>query len=92
MKNKTYLMIVMVVIMLFVVFCGCTGGCNGCNKQIWDGIQRYDRAIIKLPDGNIITGQVEMWNDYDGDQIQVKVDGVWYLVHSNNVVLFVESN
>lgn len=65
-------------------------GCNGCNKQIWDGIQRYDRAIIQLPNGEIVDGAVETWTDYeDGDQIQVKVDGVWYLVHSSDIVLMV---
>lgn len=62
-------------------------GCNGCNKQIIDGIQRYDRAIIQLPNGEIIDGKVEKWNDYEGDQLQIKIDGVWYLVHSSDAVL-----
>ena len=33
-------------------------------------------------------GEVESWTDYDGsDQIQVKVNGKTYLVHSENVAL-----
>jgi choloylglycine hydrolase len=36
----------------------------------------------------IVEGKVESWTDYtDSDQIQVKVNGKIYLVHSNNVVL-----
>lgn len=30
---------------------------------------------------------VESWRDYEGDQLQVVIDGVTYLVHSSNVVL-----
>ena len=79
-----------VIICLLIVsclFCGCAAGCNGCNKTIWDGIQKYDEAIISLPDGTIVRGIVETWNDYEGDQLQVKIDGEFYLVHSTDVVL-----
>lgn len=61
---------------------------TGCNKQIFDTTYGFDRAIISLPNGEIIEGEVESWTDYeDGDQIQVKIDGVIYLVHSTDVVL-----
>lgn len=59
-----------------------------CNKQIIDLTYNYDRAIIYLPNGEIIEGSVDGWTDFeDGDQIQVKIDGKTYLVHSTNVVL-----
>lgn len=36
-------------------------------------------------------GKIESWKDYDdGDQIQVKIDGTTYLVHSVNIVLIKE--
>lgn len=58
------------------------------NKQLVDMTYRYDRAIIRLPDDTIITGRVESWNDYaDGDQIQVRIEGKTYLVHSSMVAL-----
>ena len=64
---------------------------TACNKQIIDTIYKYDRAIIQLPDGTVVDGKVQSWTDFeDGDQIQVKVDGKTYLVHSSNVVLIDE--
>jgi hypothetical protein len=64
---------------------------TGCNKQIIDLTYGYDKAIIYLPNGEVVEGKVEAWTDYeDGDQIQVKIDGVIYLVHSTDVVLIKE--
>lgn len=61
---------------------------TGCNYDVIDTTYRYERAVIELPDGEIINGEVQSWRDYeDGDQIQVKIDGVTYLVHSSDVVL-----
>lgn len=63
----------------------------GCNRQIIDTTYAYDRAILRLPDGTVIEGKVQSWRDYeDGDQIQVKIDGVTYLVDCMNVVLISE--
>ena len=62
--------------------------CNGYNKELFDTIYKYDTAILSLPDGRVINGMVESWNDYDdGDQIQVKINGDTYLVHASNIVL-----
>lgn len=64
---------------------------SGCNKQVVDLTLSYNRAIISLPNGEIIDGKVQSWTDYeDGDQIQVKIDGVTYLVHASQVVLISE--
>ena len=64
---------------------------SGCNKQIFDTTYSFDKAIISLPNGKIIEGKIDSWTDYeDGDQIQVKVNGVTYLVHSSNIVLIKE--
>ena len=39
----------------------------------------------------IVKGKVDSWTDYaDGDQIQVKINGKVYLVHSANVALIKE--
>ena len=60
----------------------------GCNKQLVDLTLKYDRAVVALPDGNVIDGKVSSWTDFeDGDQIQVKIDGKTYLVHSSNIAL-----
>lgn len=64
---------------------------SGCNKQIVDVTFSYERAIISLPNGEVVDGKVQSWTDYeDGDQIQVKIDGVTYLVHSSQVALISE--
>lgn len=59
----------------------------GCNKQIVDLNYQFNRAIIYLPNGEIIEGCVESWMDYDGEQLQVTIDGVVYLVSSYNCIL-----
>ena len=61
---------------------------SGCNKQIFDTTYKFDKAIISLPNGDGVEGKVDSWTDYkDGDQIQVKINGVTYLVHSSDIVL-----
>lgn len=62
-----------------------------CNMQIVDTTYKYDKAIIHLPNGEVVEGKVDSWRDYaDGDQIQVKINGDTYLVHSSNIVLIAE--
>ena len=64
---------------------------SGCNKTLIDTTYRFDRAIISLPNGNVVEGKVDSWTDYeDGDQIQVEIDGKIYLVHSEDIVLISE--
>lgn len=64
---------------------------SGCNKQFFDTTYNFDRAIISLPNGETVEGKIDSWTDYeDGDQIQVKINGVTYLVHSSDVVLIAE--
>ena len=61
---------------------------TGCNKQMVDLTYSYEYAVIGLPNGEVVEGKVSSWTDYeDGDQLQVKIDGKTYLVHSSNVVL-----
>ena len=60
----------------------------GCNKQLVDLTYSYEYAIIALPNGEVVEGKVTSWTDFeDGDQLQIKIDGKTYLVHSSNVVL-----
>lgn len=52
---------------------------TGCNKQVIDLTYEYSQAQIKMPDGTVIEGKVDSWNDYEGDQLQVKINGTTYL-------------
>lgn len=78
MKSK----LIFLVIILMIILSGCG------NKQLIDITYTFERAIIELPNGEIVDGKVQSWKDYeDGDQIQVKIDGKIYLVHSSKIVL-----
>lgn len=80
MKNKLA-MIVVLILMLSLI--SCKGG-----YDFFDTTFGYDYAIISLPNGEIVEGEVESWRDYeDSDQIQVKIGGDVYLAHSEDVVL-----
>lgn len=64
---------------------------SACNRQMIDLTYSYKYAIISLPNGEIIEGKVDTWRDFeDGDQLQVTVDGVTYLVHATDAVLMME--
>ena len=83
MKKKLFATILALGMVLSLAGCG--------NRQMIDLTYNYKYAIINLPNGEIIEGKVESWRDYeDGDQIQVTVDGVTYLVHAADAVLMTE--
>lgn len=72
--------------LLAIALCASLAACG--NRQILDTTYTYDRAIISLPNGEVVDGKIQSWRDYeDGDQIQVTVDGKTYLVHSTNIAL-----
>lgn len=61
------------------------------NQQLFDVVYTFDRAIICLPDGTKIEGRVDGWKEYDSsDSIQIKIDGVYYYTHLQNVVLIAD--
>ena len=82
---KKILVAIIMLMSMVVLLSGCG------NKQIFDTTYRFDKAIVSLPNGAVIEGKIDSWTDYeDGDQIQVKINGVTYLVHSSDVVLIRE--
>ena len=60
---------------------------TGCNRQVIDFTYSFDYAIIKMPDGSIVEGKVQSWADYEGEQLQIVIDGNSYLVNSVNAVM-----
>lgn len=77
--------IAVILVLIFAVF---LSGC-GSNMQMIDTTYYFDYATIYSPDGEIVAqGKVQSWKDFDeGDQLQVKIDGVTYLTHASNVIL-----
>lgn len=92
-KRKKKLTIALA-IMMVLLLTGCSDTDSTMlygNKQLIDTTYTYERAILSLPNGEIIEGKVKSWTDFkDGDQIQVNIDGKQYLVHSENIVLISE--
>lgn len=85
MKKILATLLIMLLMVAILSSCG--------NKQVIDLTYKFDRAIISLPNGDVVDGEIESWLDYeDGDQIQVKINGVTYLVHSSDIVLIKEKN
>lgn len=75
-------------IIVCLVFLLLVGLLSGCNKQMIDLNYTFNYAIIELPNGDIVEGEVQSWTDYeDGDQIQLKINNIVYLVHSTDVAL-----
>lgn len=86
-KTKDILVEIGIVVIILLVIFGLFELFKG-NRQIIDTAQRFDHAMIKLADGEIVEGRVDSWRDYENsDQIQVTVNGTTYLVHSTNVTL-----
>ena len=48
------------------------------------------KAVIKLPNNEVVTGEVEEWTTYDSkDTVKVKLkNGKQYLGHSSDIVLY----
>ena len=73
------------IIFLAIILVSCTG-CY--NKQPFDTTHDYDRAIVYLPNGEIVEGRVSSWTSFgDGGAVQIKIDGKTYLTHICNVCL-----
>lgn len=87
--HKKLIQIIIVIVVAILLITGCFT-LTGCNKQMVDTVYQYKTVIMELPNGEVIEGVVEKWNDYEGDQIQVMVDGKYYLIHSSDCVLISE--
>ena len=86
-KSKILIIIGVIVVLLVaavVIYWESTHG----NRSLIDTKYRFDRAIIQLPNGEIVDGKVTSWLDYDdSDAVQVTIDGKTYLTHYTNVCL-----
>lgn len=78
-------------LLMAVLALGMVFSASACNYQMVDLTYNYKYAIINLPNGSSVEGKVDSWRDYeDGDQIQITIDGVTYLVHAGDAVLMTE--
>lgn len=91
-KNRRAAILIITVVATLLVI-GIIGALfTGCgNKNVFDKTWSFERAIIFLPNGEKIEGEVSSWDEFDGsDMIQITVDGKTYLTHSSNVIMISE--
>lgn len=80
MKKKLAAIIIAIALTLCLTGCG--------NMDMIDTVYSYNYAYILLPNGECVEGEVESWRDYeDGDQLQIKINGVTYLTDTTRAVL-----
>lgn len=62
---------------------------NG-NKDLLQTDYDFKKVVIKLPNDEIVTGEVAEWTTYDNkDTVKVKLkNGKQYLGHSSDIVLY----
>lgn len=85
---KRLLAILMVLVVMFSLT-----GCEAFGNKDWfDTVCTFKYAMIMLPNGEIVEGEVESWSDYeDGDQLRITfVNGNTYLTSTFNAVLMVD--
>ncbi|MHB9781736.1 lipoprotein [Streptococcus sp. 10F2] len=64
---------------------------SGCgNKDVFSSEYTFDSAQIRMPNGDLIEGEVDKWaHDSDNDNVRVTFkNGKSYYTSSSNVVLY----
>lgn len=87
MKKKLLIILASVLLIAligFVIYWESTHG----NRRVIDTKYRFNTAVIRLPNGEIVEGKVSSWLDYsDSDVVQVTIGKKTYLTHYSNVCL-----
>ena len=88
MKNKKWIVIAVAIIALLIVGGIVSWEAVHGNRQLVDWKNRFNYAIIRLPNGEVAEGKVTSWLDYDdSDVVQITMNGKTYLTHYTNVCL-----
>lgn len=59
---------------------------TGCNRTILDTTYTFNKAVCYYGNNEVIY-DIDSWTDYEGEQIQIKVDGTTYLISMNQCYL-----
>lgn len=86
MGKDTFVAFICVFMVIAIIGVGAFFTFNG-NRTLIDTKFYYDYAIVRLANGDVIEGKVDSWRDYEGEQLQLTIDGETWLVHSANVSL-----
>ena len=87
-KSTKALIVVALIVVLIIAGLIVYWEVNHGNRRLIDTKNRFDYAIIALPNGESVEGKVSSWLDYsDSDVVQVTISGKTYLTHYSNVCL-----
>ena len=81
MKKKVVVGLILLIVFVMIFLTGCG------NKRWIDFQYTFNYAYIELPNGEIVDGKVEDWDDFEGDQLQIQIGGIVYLTSANKAVL-----
>lgn len=82
-----------VVLMLVIVLAVCTGCATKVGNRVTSGsdVQTFTYAYVYLGGQKLVEGYITQWRDYsNGDEIQLMIDGKYYLTHYSNVVMIAD--
>lgn len=89
-KLKIGLITGITILALSFTACVDNTACVG-NKTLFDTTYTFNKAIIELPNGEVVEGKVDAWTDFeDGDQFQIVINGKTYLTAATRCVLIKE--
>ncbi len=85
--KKIWIVLIVILALLIAAFLIWWEATHG-NRRLIDTKNRFDYAVIGLPNGEVVEGKVSSWLDYaDSDVVQLTIDGKTYLTSYVNVCL-----
>ena len=86
---KKWILVIMLAVCA-VIFAGCEVKSG---NRIVEGkdVQTVTYAYVSLGEKDIVEGYITQWRDYtSGDEVQVLINGKYYLTHYSNVVMIAD--
>lgn len=87
MNNKKCIILFIILYLFIICMCSCSS-INMSNKSFSNNPYTY--AVISLPDGSIISGELDDYVFISDNRCKVTIDGTQYMLHMNNVTLMCE--
>ena len=87
---KKWILVVMLLVVV-MLFAGCAEVKSGNRIVTGKDVQTFTYAYIRLGDKDIVEGYITQWRDYDDcDEVQLLINGKYYLTHYSNVVMIAD--
>ena len=87
---KKYILVALLLV-LALVFAGCAEVKSGNRITAGKDVQTFTYAYVRLGEKDIVEGYITQWRDYSNcDEVQVLINGKYYLTHYSNVVMIAD--